>query len=315
MTFLEVLQDIYDRTGHAQSPATDVARRIKRYVNRWNRKILSAQGMTPLRFTQITQSSVASQAAYGIALQKIRYITETTTDRRIYEKPLAWYRDTAPDPSAWTGTPEYWVNLGWSRVHTRPSNASEIFAKSSTADTATVYLEATRSNGYRVSLSLTLNGTTAVTFSSTITDIVDIVSVSLSAAAAGTVTVHEDSGSGTELSRIPIGQTYPRFLRYALVPTPSAVISYTIDGIAPLVDLVQNTDESFIDPDFHDLLVDGGVHDEWMQRGKDKEARQLRGEIETRIRRLRATLFDYDEASDEDGGRDAFEDSVSLPIA
>lgn len=314
MTFNEILLDIYDRTGHAQSPSSEVSRRIKRYVNRWNRKILSSQGMTPLRFTQITASSVADQAAYGIALQKIRYITEATTDRRIYEKPLAWYREQVPDPSAWTGTPDYWVNLGWARNHTRPSNASELFAKSTTADTATVYLEAIRSNGYRVSLSLTLNGTTAVTFSASITDIVDIVSVSLSAAAAGVVTVHEDSGSGTELSRIPIGQTYPRFLRFALVPTPSAVISYTIDGIAPLVDLVQNTDESFIDPDFHDLLVDGGIHDEWNSRGKEKEARALRGEIEARIRRLRATLFDYDEASEESDGR-SFEDTVSLPIA
>lgn len=316
MTFLELQQDCFDRLGYAQSPATEVSRRIKRYINRWQRKILTAPGMASLRYVTITQASVADQAAYGIALQQIRWITESTTDRRLYEKPLDWYRDRVPDTSAWTGTPDYWVNLGWSRIHTRPSNASEIFVKSTSAadTTQTAYLEVTRSTGYRASLSVTLTGTTAVTFSATITDVVDIVSVSLSAVGAGVVTVHEDSGAGTELSRIPIGQTFPRFLRYALVPTPSAVITYSIDGIAPLVDLVQNTDESPIDPDFHDLLVDGAVHDEWVNRGKERDARQIRAEIDDRIKRLRATLWQHDESSPEGEGR-TFDETIALPIS
>lgn len=313
-TFLELQQDVFDRIGAQQSPQTDTSRRIKRFLNRWNRKILSATGMEPLRRVILTKASVASQPTYGIALQKIRFMTEASTQRRIHEKTLAWYRDSFPDPASWTGTPLDYVPMGITRIHTRPSAACELFVVSTSAsDTAIVVrVEAIRSNGYPVSLSVTLTGTTPVTMSATITDVIDILDVRLSAAAAGVVTVTQGSG-GTELSRLVIGQTAPRFLRYALAPTPSQVITYTIDGIADIVDMSNDTDEPFENPDFHDILVDGAVHDEYKNRGRTDVARDLRIEIESRISALRMSILEWPEG--DDVAERTFDQSIHLPVA
>lgn len=299
MTFSEILLDVYDRTGNDQSPLTAVSRRIKRYVNRWNRKILSAPGMESLRRATIPKSSIADQPTYGVALQALRWMSESTTQRRIFPKSLGWYRENYPAPTNFTGTPLKYIPLGHTRIHTVPTAACELFAVSTQgADVGTLKVEAIRSNGYRVSLSHVLTGLVPVSLSTTITDVVDIENIYLSAAQTGDVTLTQGSG-GAELSKIRIGQTTPRFLRYALAPTPSTAIVYTLDGIAEIVDMANDNDEPFIEPDFHDLLVDGGVYDEWMNRGRVRDAKELRFEIEARVRQLRASILEWPEQGDD----------------
>ena len=63
MTFLEIVNDVYDRIGAQQSTSVDanVSRRVKRFVNRWNRKILSQPGMDPLRRVIVSPTTAASQ--------------------------------------------------------------------------------------------------------------------------------------------------------------------------------------------------------------------------------------------------------------
>lgn len=322
-TFLAITQDIYEQLGHSLTPPTVVSRRIKRFVNSWHRRVVSAQGMASLRRVIVSQASVANQPTYGLVLNAIRYITETTTQRRLVKKTIGWYRERYPDPTRWTGTPDWWVPMGQSRIHTRPSAACELFIVSTQgADAGTVKIEAIRSTGYRVSLSKVLTGTTPVSLDTTITDVVDLVDVYLSAAQTGTVTVTQGSG-GTELSRIPIGQTFPRFLRYALVPTPSQAITYTIDGEADLVDLVNDTDEPLIPIDFHDILVLGALAQEYSQLGKRQEAAFLLTggnpaqptpqSVEGRIKRLRASIHEWDEGDTRYPGR-TFDESIHLPI-
>lgn len=325
MQFVDMLNDAYDRTGQNQSSsvAAEVARRYKRYANRWNRRVLSMAGMEPLRRVTITKASVADQPTYGVVLQSIKYITETATQRRIFKKEKDWYTTNFPDPSQWTGTPLHWVPLGQTRIHTKPSTACELFIDSTEgADTGTVKVEAIRSNGYRVSLSKALTGTTAVSMSSTITDVVDIVDVRLATAQTGDVTLTQGNG-GTELSKIPIGQTYPRFLRYALAPTPSTAITYTVDGIADIVDLSNDYDEVFDNADFHDIVVDGIVHDEWVTRGKGAEARMLLDggtprdpaptSIMGRILTLKGQLLEWPDDSDTRQYR-TFDQTIHEPV-
>ncbi len=319
MQFVDLLNDIYDRTGHPQQtsatvPPTEVQRRIKRYVNRWNRKILSQPGMDPLRRAIITKVSVANQQTYGIVLQSISYITESATQRRLFERTIGWYRDHYPAPDRFTGTPRFYVPMGQARIHTRPSAPCELFLVSTNAgDTGTVKVEAIRSNGYRVSLSKALTGIVPVSMSATITDVIDVEDMRLSAVQTGDVTITEGSG-GTELSKIVIGQTYPRFLRFALVPTPSQAITYMIDGIADIVDLVNDYDEPFPNADFHDLLVDGGVYEEYRTRGRPGEAKDLRADIELRLRQLKNQVFEWPEAPDSTRDRRSFEDTIHLPL-
>jgi hypothetical protein len=315
MTFADILADAYDRTGHPQSPDTAVARRFKGFVNRWNRKVLTDKGMEALRRATITLASVADQATYGIALQSMRFVSESTTQQRLYEKTLAWYREQFPAPALFSGTPKWWVPMGITRIHTLPSAACELFAVStSAADAGTIRAEVIRSNGYRASLAVGLNGLTAVSLSATITDVMDIENVYLGAAQVGDVTLLQASGAGTQLSKIPKGQTQPRFLRIALAATPASAITYTVDGIAPVVDLVNDTDEPFPNPDFHDLYVDGAVHDELLSRGRASDARDLRVEIEKRLRDLRASILEWNYMEPSDRMRRTFDETIHEPV-
>lgn len=326
MQFSEIMADVYDRTGAGSSPVTEVSRRLKRYANGWNRKILTTNGMHPLRRIVVSVASVQNQPLYGVALNKIAYMSETATQRRIWDKTIGWYRQNFPDPARFTGTPLNFVPMGHSRIHTRPSAACELFVKSTQAadTTQVVRCEVIRSNGYRASLSVTLTGTTAVTLSASITDVIDIVDVHLDAVATGVVTLHAVSGAGTELSRIQIGQTFQRFFMFALAPTPPSVITYTLDGIADVVDMTRDTDEPFPQPDFHDIIVMGSVHDEWLHRGRAAEARTLmhggnpqrptEDSILGRINALRLWVLEWDYGSDGDDRRRSFEETIRLPI-
>ena len=312
-TFLALKQDVYRRTGHLSSPDAAVVTRVESFLNRWNRKILSAKGMDSLRRSVVTQASVADQQQYGIALQSVRFFTESTSDRRLFERTLSWYRTHYPDPTNLTGTPRFYVPMGFARIHTRPANASELFVKSTSAsDTNTASVSVVRSGGYKRLLSVSMTGVTAVSLGTAITDVIDIDDFYVSVAAVGTITLHEDSGAGTELSRIPIGALYQRFYRYALAPTPSAAITYTIDGIAPIADLSNDTDEPFPNPDFHDILVDGAVSDEWASRGRAAEAKELRRDVDARIRELRGTLLEWPDPYRLPSR--SFEDTIHLPV-
>lgn len=322
-SFLEIQQDCYDQLGQAQTPPAATSRRIKRFINTWHRRIVSSPGMDPLRRIVLTNASVANQQVYGIVVNTILTITESSTQRILSKQTLGWYRAHYPAPSLTTGTPDYWIPMGTARIHTRPSIASELFIVSTqAADAGTVKIEAIRSNGYHVTLSHVLTGTTPVSLDTTMTDIVDVINIYVSAAQTGVVTVTQGSG-GTELSRIPIGQTIPKFFRYALALTPSSAITYTIDAIADLVDLVQDYDEPLVPIDFQDVLVKGAMHDEFTQLGKLADARFLINggnatrpspeSILGRLSQLRATLFEWPDNDGERASR-SFEETIHLPI-
>lgn len=329
-SFVDIVNDVCDRTGQSQTTDTPAApaavtRRLKRYINTWNRRVLSAQGMSPLRRVIVTQASVADQPTYGVALQSIQYITETTTQRKLDQATLGWYRARYPDPSVISGTPDWYVPLGLARIENRPSAPCQLFVVSTAAGDGagtTAKVEAIRTGGSRVSLSVAMNGLTPVSLGAAYTDVIDVNDFYLSGASVGTVTLTQGSG-GAELSRIPIGATVGRFLRYALAPTPSAVITYQIDGIADVADLVNDTDEPFPNPDFHDILVLGAVHEEWLFRGKAAEARMiLHGgnpttptpeSVEGRIRRLRCSILEWGYSDPRHDIR-TFDETIHLPV-
>eukprot|EP00919_Chromeraceae_sp_WS-2016_P047197 GHVR01111876.1.p2 GENE.GHVR01111876.1~~GHVR01111876.1.p2 ORF type:complete len:317 (+),score=51.28 GHVR01111876.1:553-1503(+) len=316
MTLQQLEYDAYRRLGFGTtSPETVVQTRIRAYLNRWHRKILSSPGMQSMRRVSPPFSSVLNQPTYGMALRNIQFITDQTNNREVTEKSLAWYHKYFPDPARYTGTPAHYVMLGVTRVHTRPVSALALFVKSTAAgDTFIATVDVIRTNGYRQTLTTQMNGGVAAAFSATVTDVVDVVDFYVSVAAIGVITLHTVSGTGEELSRIQPGATTPRFLRFALAPTPSAVIPYTVDGITDVTDLATATDEPLLLLDFHDLLVDGAVYDEWISKGRESEARELRGEIEGRIRQLRAAAWEHSE-EDRSDGRWSDDDGIHLPIA
>lgn len=261
MTRGELLTQLYRRLNKSETPDTATKNRLVGFLNEVYREVLSLPGMQRLRDDTLTFASVANQARYALPwVPKVHRLFEATNDRLLQPMTLADYRLIDPDPESTTGTPDAWVWAGYAPVAKQPSDASRIFIKSTSAsDTNTVYLEGETAGGYPRAVSKTMTGTTAVDVDTAITDWVRVTKVYLSAAAVGTITLHEDSGTGTELARIGIGQTSQRYCYLYLYPTPSSAITYTADVVQGITDLAQDTEEPRLPQDFHDLLVHGAM--------------------------------------------------------
>ena len=260
MTFDQILADLYADLGYQSSPAAAEVARLKRYVNQGLRAVLSEPGIGRLLDSDapLTIASVASQARYVVpeAASRINGISERTNDRTLRAMDLSAYRRLEPDPATSTGTPTHYVPIGRVGVAVQPSNASEIFVDSTSAsDTGTAYLEGIITGGYRRTLSVSMTGTSAVSLGASVANFIEIEDFYISAAAVGTVTLHEDASGGTELARITIGQKRPRYYGYYLWPTPAAAVDYLVDYRREVSELVNDADEPPLPTDFHDIIT------------------------------------------------------------
>jgi hypothetical protein len=257
LTLSELLADLYRRFGYASSPASEVTTRFTALLNETQAEILSRPGLESLLHGSLTFASVASTPTYALpqAVARVKAIYEGTNDQRLIPQSLDWYRTAYPDTTAVSGVPDHFVDLGFLGVAQHPSDASEVFVDSTAAgDTNTAYIEGYRTGGYFKSLSVSMTGTTAVSLGAAIADFVLITKFYLSAAAVGTVTLHEDASGGTELARIPIGQTHARYRRIALAPTPASVITYNVDFEWDPQNMANAMDEPVLPPRFHRLI-------------------------------------------------------------
>lgn len=266
MTLSDLEADLYRRLGKNTTADTVTQTRLRAFLNQRQRRILSDVGMGLLRQDPpLTFASVASQQRYGLpqGIAKIHRIFETTNDRTLHRLSLTELREYDPDPP--TGTPDYWVPVGYGAVAQQPSNASAIYGDSTSAsDTQNLTIEGILSTGERRTVTQALTGTTGVQIGS-LSTWVAITRVYLATAALGTVTLTEDSEGGTELARITIGRTAPRYPIILLYPTPSAAITYTVDADVQIADMSVAGDESYLPEDFHYLLVFGAMLDEWIK--------------------------------------------------
>ena len=146
-----------------------------------------------------------------MGLASISSVRDVSNEMALHPMSEDDYRSRFPDPSMERGTPLYYVPLALSAVAIRPSNASEIFIKSTSAlDIQTVYWSVLTSTGEVRTGNTTLTGVTAVSLNTGITTVVQVLSFYLSQGANGTVTLHEDSGLGAELARITVGSVSAR---------------------------------------------------------------------------------------------------------
>lgn len=264
MTFLEILQDTYRRTNKSVDPDTATKTRIKAFVNQRHRTLLSMPGVDQMRDATGTFDSVADtpRVALPQALTRIKSMFQTDPNNwRLMEKSLDWLRTINPQQNS--GTPIYYVPKGYEYVSKQPSDASAIYVKSSSAsDTGTAYIQGVRTGGIIGSSSVTMTGATAAQIGS-FSDWEQIDKFYVSSAAVGSITLHEDSGSGTELAQISIGRYRPYYFIVILWPTPADVQEYSFDYTREILDLVNDTDEPYLPSDYHDLLSIGARMDEY----------------------------------------------------
>jgi hypothetical protein len=292
MTLSEILQAAYAKLNYVSAPPAAVTTRFTQSLNAWHRRILAQPGMGLVRDAVYTLTTVDGTAEYALppTVGRLIGMTQISQGIPLVERSLDWFRRHDPQQTSIGAPSSVYIPLGERHVQAQPADASELFVDSTSAsDTGTAFCDVTRIGGYPRSLSAVMTGATAVSLGAAAVDAIWINKFYLSVPAVGTVTLHEDVEGGTELARIPIGQTYARYPWIRLWPTPAGE-DYAIDYTRTLVDLVNGSDEPLWPADFHWLLVTAIEYEEFIKTD-DSRARTRLQEIDAGLRDLKSWLF------------------------
>lgn len=270
MSLTNALADLYRRLNFQTAPAAAVTTRLTAFLNEAQQDIIGEVGGSRLMHGTITFPSVVNQSEYGLppSIARVLSIRDTANQRRLTQVSESQYRATLPNTANMTGTPDSYALLGYGSMAIRPTTADKAYAvSSSAADTVPVlYYEAVRASGQVIQGSVTLNGVTAVQFDS-LTDIVEISDIYLSAACVGTVSVTQTSGAGPVMSSIYPGDTSENYQRIALIKTPATVLTYTVEYELDAAALVNGTDEFPLPPRFLRCVAYGALMKEYFHLG------------------------------------------------
>ena len=219
-----------------------------------------------------TFSTVVSQENYNLdeEVEEVAFLRQRTTPAKLLYMPDdLFYKFQADPESQSSGTPKYyrrWEETGFS---TNLAAADTIYVVSSSANdgsTFNVRIRGRNSSGEVVRETLTLNGTTNVT-SSTTWGADGLMDISKSAATTGTISCSRTTGA-TLLSELAPDETSPRFLRIGLYPIPSAVITIYMEYYERLHLLTHDTDIPQIDSRWTWVILEGTLAKVWHYKQK-----------------------------------------------
>lgn len=291
MRLTDMLTDLASRMGFDATLDTVAIARFTRFINETNREIFRRKHFRVYRRKLLTCASTASSPFMALPQAAVRVfgIQDRTNDMWLTEKDLAYIRQMDPGLRAVTANP--WIVAPYdasSPVAVQPSDASQLFVKSTAAgDTQNAYLEGIRTGGYVTVIGpIVLTGTTAKSLSTTLTDIIQVTKFYLSSAAIGAVSLYEDSGSGTVLATIPIGETFARYRMVHLYPTPSAAVTYYVDSEVRIEDFINANDEPLIPEEFHGLYSIGARKKEYEKREKWSSVAAMDAEFTREINKM-----------------------------
>lgn len=277
MTFAALLADCYRRLRFQTTPAAAVVTRVKAYCNETHRELLTLPGMERLRDDVLTVTTTATVARSGLpqAVARIRQIVDRTNNQVLTQVPLSALRAWDPAHAVTGGVPQQYAIAGYQAVQVQPAAATGLWAGSSSASDTTqkVFVEAVVTGGYPhipVVAGTTLTGLTRVALG-TRTDIIEVAKWYLDlATTVGFVSLYDAAAAGTELARIAPGQSASRYLAVEWFPVPTAAVVETIDATRAIFDLVNDTDEPLLPPDFHYVIALGVRMKEYELKDDDR---------------------------------------------
>lgn len=268
---------IYDRMNFNATPDSGVIRRIRGYINDSHREIMGKKDYSRLRRKTLTCASVANSPLMTMpqAATKILVLADRTNNRNLEPVSLRDIRYRDPGLNFGSSIPDSFCIMNTaSCVSQDPSVAASLFVVSDSAVDGTglvVSIEGILSDGTYRRANTALNGLTAVNVDLNCATWLYVTKFYISGSAAGTVSLHQTSGVGTELSRITKGRSFPRYTIVHLSGTPSAVYTYYADVDLHIEDMANVNDEPMIPEDFHWLLETGAMKREALKR-KDYQA-------------------------------------------
>lgn len=254
-TLSQMLANLYDDL-RVQSTDTTSTTRLTRYLNDGHEYIVRRPAFTQFRQFSLPLTTVADRAVYGLpqAFARVDKITEPSNGDPLGILTLAEWREIDPQDDA-SGSPTHRIDLGFQAVMLQPNSTGLWIVSTAAGDTTqTCRVRGLRANGdLQSDVTATLNGTTRVALGSA-TDYVAVRSLRLSAVGVGVISLYDAASGGNELARIPVGLTSVQYLGVRFWPTPTAALTYTVDGQVSAAPLSLDTDISLLPEEFDELL-------------------------------------------------------------
>lgn len=260
-TFDELYTNISQTVRETQVPTI-----LKSFLNLTLQEIWNYHPWTFKR-RKTTFSTVANQEDYALdeEVDGIALLRQRTSPTRLIYLPDSVFYTLQPAPEdAGSGVSRYyrlWEETGFK---TQLTADGTLYVKSDSAlDTSsfTVRVVGRNSSQDVVSETLTLNGITAVT-SSTTWDDGGLLQISKSAATTGTITAYATTGN-TILSELAPEDLAPRYKKISLYPIPSSVVTMYLEYWERLRLLVNNADVPMLDKKWVWVLREGALAKTW----------------------------------------------------
>ena len=298
MTLAELQADCYRRLGYPPVPQTPIVDRITGFLNETQEEILARPGMSELLHGSVTFDAVTEQAEYALPAlaTRIRSMRDLANQIRLRQVSESFYRFALPDPSVQTGTSYAYALLGIHATYPMPAFAINPLLVGGgllqIAVTSTQLSGALNDAGTTAHLEVVLDDFSVWRASALIgaghmftfppgRSLHDVTNFYLSAPAVGTVTLSEflvvgppSTPEGHLFAAIPPGAQRAYYQRFALIPTPSGVITYVVDIERELMPMVNPGDSPVIPKKFHRVIAIGARKKEYEFKG-DGERRDV----------------------------------------
>ena len=243
------------------------------------------------RRRRTTFPTVQDQEFYNLdsEVDEVAVLRQISTPTRLLYVPDDIFYKIRVDPeNAGSGTPKVyrrWEETGFS---TNLAAADTVYvSSSSTSDTSafTVRIRGRNSSGEIIEETLTLNGTSNVT--STTTWAADgLLQISKSAVTTGTITCYRTTGA-TVLSEMEPNNLAPRFLRIGLFPIPSSAVTMYLEYYERFRYLVNDTDVPQMDHKWNWVLREGTLYKVWEYKQKETQSAQHYAAFQAGLRTMR----------------------------
>jgi hypothetical protein len=291
MNLTGILAELYRRLRYTSAPPAAITTRLTAMVNETHSEILTTPGLERLRDDVLAVTAFANKARTGLppSVARINKITDRTNNFGLSQVPLRELRIDDPGQAFTGGFPIRYAVIGNQAVQAQPAAATGLWVVSTAAgdNTQKAFVESIVTGGYQnniITAGTALNGVTRVQIG-TRTDHIEVTRFYLDAVGAGFVSLFDAAAAGNELARLPIGQTWSRYLAIEWWPIQTADVTEYADITRNIYDLVKGTDEPLIPSDFHDSLVHGAMFREYVLLD-DSRASAARAQYQQDIQEL-----------------------------
>jgi len=214
-----------------------------------------------------TFSTVTNQEDYNLdsEIDRIGLVRQRTTPQKIQYLPDELFYRFLPNPEdISSGTPRFyrlWEETGFLAPLAADDTVYVVSSSTDDGATFTIRIRGRNASGEVVTETLTLNGTTNVT-SSTTWEAAGLQAISKSASTTGTIRCRRTTGD-TLLAELEPDNLAPRYKRMSLYPIPSAAITINLEYYERYIFLINNTDVPQMDLQWNYVLREGALAKTW----------------------------------------------------